>query len=447
MDDMVRVPAESIRREDGSRRNGGRLPVLRVFQTLVRWGWPMRLLNPVLGDFNPFLPEFRADPYPFYRRLQAKHRVFRGRLLGGTCFLPRYDDVVAVLGDARFSVDRPQADVFRRLQPFRGLSPEFTQAIMNTLLMTDPPAHTRMRRLVNKAFTPRVVEGLRGRVQALVDELLDAAAARRHMELVHDLAYPLPVTVIAELLGIPVADRARFKEWSDQLAVLLDPLQATEGLRPTERAFEEIAAYMCPIFAERRRSPRDDLISALVAVEDQGQTLNEIELLSLTMLILGAGHETTTNLIANAVLALLRNRGERRRLQDDPSLIGSAVEEFLRYDSPVQMTDRVATVDCEIAGQPIRRGTIVGLLLGAANRDPARFADPDRLDVGRQDNHHVSFGHGAHFCLGAALARVEAQIVIATLLRRFPGFDGDQHPKEWKRSVVLRGPTTLRLWW
>lgn len=447
MDDLAGASAGSIRRGRESRQKGGRLPVLRMFQTLVRWQWPMRLLNPVLGDFNPFLPEFHADPYPFYRRLQAKHRVFAGRLLGGTCFLPRYDDVVTVLGDARFSVDRPQADVFQRLQPFRGLSAEFTRAITSTLLMTDPPAHTRMRRLVNKAFTPRVVEGLRARVQALVDELLEAVTARRQMELVHDLAYPLPVTVIAELLGIPVDDRARFKQWSDQLAVLLDPLQATEGLAPTEDAFNEIAAYMRPIFAERRRDPRDDLISALVGVEDQGQRLSEIELLALTMLILGAGHETTTNLIANAVLALLRNPGERGRLQDDPSLIGSAVEEFLRYDSPVQMTDRVATVDCEIAGQPIRRGTVVGLLLGAANRDPARFAEPDRLDIGRQDNHHVSFGHGAHFCIGAALARVEAQIVIATLLRRFPDCDGDRNPKQWKRSIVLRGPTTLRLWW
>ena len=446
MDDLAGASAQSIRRAGERRGSGGKLPVLRLVQTLVRWEWPMRLLSPLLGDFNPFLPEYRADPYPYYRRLQARHRVYVTRLFGGM-LLSRYDDVVAVLGDPRFSVDRPQADIFRRLQPFRGLSPQFTQAIMSSLLMTDPPAHTRMRRLVNKAFTPRVVEGLRARVQALVDELLDVVAARRQMELVHDLAYPLPVTVIAELLGIPAADRARFKAWSDQLAVLLDPLQATDGFAPSERAFDEIAAYMHPIFAERRRAPREDLISALVGVEDEGQTLSEIELLALTMLILGAGHETTTNLVANAVLALLRNPGERRRLQDDLSLIGSAVEEFLRYDSPVQTTDRVATVDCEIAGHPIRRGAVVALLLGAANRDPARFAEPDRLDLGRQDNHHVSFGHGAHFCLGAALARVEAQIVIATLLRRFPDFDGEQHPREWKRSIVLRGPTALRLWW
>jgi len=424
-----------------------RLPMLRLYQTLVRWEWPFRLLKPLLGDFNPFLPEFRTDPYPFYRALRDKHRVYVSRLLGGAWLLSRYDDVAAVLGDARFSVDRPQAEVFQRLQPFRGLSPEFTQAIQRTLLMTDPPAHTRLRRLVNKAFTPRVVEGLRGRIQALVDELLDVVAARRQMELIADLAYPLPVTVIAELLGIPVHDRARFKEWSDTLAVLLDPLQAVDGLAPTERAFGEIAAYMRPIFTERRHQPREDLISALVSVEDQGQRLDEIELLSLTMLILGAGHETTTNLIANAVLALLQHPAERRRLQDDPGLIGSAVEEFLRYDSPVQLTDRVVSVDCEVAGRPVRKGTVVALILGAANRDPSRFADPDRLDLSRQDNHHLSFGHGAHFCLGAALARVEAQIVIPALLRRFPDLDGERAPRHWKRSAVLRGPTALRLWW
>ena len=422
--------------------------MLRLIQTLVRWEWPMRLLNPVMGDFNPFLPEYRVDPYPFYRKLQSKHRVYFARLLGGaTCVLPRYDDIVAVLGDARFSVDRPQADVFKRLQPFRGLSPQFSEAINRTLLMVDPPVHTRLRRLVNKAFTPRVVEGLRARIQALVDELLEAVAARRSMELVHDLAYPLPVIVIAELLGIPIADRARFKEWSDALATLLDPLQAVDGFASTERAYHEIAAYMSGIFADRRHTPRDDLISALVAVEDDGQRLSEIDLLSLTMLILGAGHETTTNLIANAVLALLRNPDERRRLQDNPELIGSAVEEFLRYDSPVQATDRVASVDCEIAGHPVRKGTVVALLLGAANRDPAHFADADRLDLGRRDNHHLSFGHGGHFCLGAALARVEAQIVIPTLLRRFPDLDGERAPKQWKRSLVLRGPTALRLWW
>ena len=448
MEHPTEAPAEPMRRaHHGVESKPRRFSPLRIFQTLIRWEWPIRLLNPLLGDFNPFLPAFRLDPYPAYRTLQAKHRVYVSRLLGSTCLLPHYDDIVAVLGDARFSVDRERADVFQRLQPFRDLSPGFTQAIQSALLMTDPPAHTRLRRLVNKAFTPRVVDGLRTRIQALVDEMLDAVAGRGNMELIHDLAYPLPVTVIADLLGIPTADRERFKHWSDTLAVLLDPLQAADGLAPTERAFDEFAAYMRPIFIARRDTPRDDLISALVAVEDQGQHLTETELLSLTMLILGAGHETTTNLIANAVLTLLRHPAERRRLQDDPSLIGSAVEEFLRYDSPVQFTDRVATVDCEVAGYPIRRGSVVGLMLGAANRDPAHFPEPDRFDISRKDNQHLSFGYGVHFCLGAALARIEAQIAITTLLRRFPSLDGDQAPKEWKRSMVLRGPTALRLRW
>ncbi|MGH7790177.1 MAG: cytochrome P450 [Candidatus Binatia bacterium] len=421
--------------------------MLRLLQMLIGWGWPMRVLNPFIGPFNPFLPAYRRDPYPFYRRLQRDHPIHFGRVLAGGCVVSRHQDVAAVLGDARFTVDRQQADVFKRLQPFQGLSPGFTRAITRNLLMLDAPDHTRLRRLVNKAFTPRVVEGLRPRVQALVDELLDAVAPRRQMELIHDFAYPLPVIVIAALLGIPAEDRERFKHWSDTLTALLDPLQAARGLGGCEQAYTEIGAYLRPIFAERRRAPRDDLISGLVAVEDQGQRLDETELLSLTMLILGAGHETTTNLIANAVVALLRFPDQRRRLQEDPALIGSAVEEFLRYDSPVQATDRVATVDCELGGHPLPRGKTALLLLGAANRDPARFADPDRLDIARTENPHLAFGHGPHFCLGAALARLEAQLAIGTLLRRFPDLQGDAQPKDWKRSVVLRGPTALALRW
>jgi pimeloyl-[acyl-carrier protein] synthase len=313
--------------------------------------------------------------------------------------------------------------------------------------MLDPPDHTRLRRLVNKAFTPRVAESLRPRVMGLVDELLDAVASRREMELVHDLAYPLPVIVIAALLGVPSEDRDRFKEWSDTLTALLDPLQANRGLEPCQRAYEELTVYMRGVFEARRREPRDDLISALVAVEEQGEKLDETDLQALVMLILGAGHETTTNLIANAVLALLRHPAERRRLQDDPALIATAVEEFLRYDSPVQATDRVALEDCEIGGRPFRAGSTALMLLGSANRDPARFADPDRLDLGRTDNDHLSFGHGIHFCLGAALARVEAQVAVNALLARFPDLDGETAPRHWKRSLVLRGPTALRVRW
>jgi len=420
--------------------------VLRFIQSLIRLEWPVRLLGPLIGKFNPFLPEFRADPYPFYRELRSADPVYFSPSLRGW-ILTRYDDAVSVLQDARFSVDRRQSNLFRRLQPLRHLRPDFSEAVTSSLLMVDPPRHTRLRRLVNKAFTPRVVENLRPRIGAVVDDLLDRAVPGREMDLIRDLAYPLPVIVIAEMLGIPAADREEFKRWSDALTALIDPLQAGEGMGPAETAFVELSSYLRRVFAERRRQPRDDLISALVAVEDGGETLGEAELLSLTGLILGAGHETTTNLIANGVLALLRNPAERRRLQDDPALIDSAVEELLRYDSPVQMTDRVALEDGEIAGKRVRRGVLVALVLGAANRDPERFRDPDRLDLGRVDNRHLAFGHGAHFCLGAALARAEAGIAIAALLRHFPDLHGETTPREWRRSLVLRGPTSLRVSW
>lgn len=420
--------------------------MLNLVQRVVRQQWLMRLLNPIIGPFNPFLREFRLDPYPFYRQLQSKSPVYFHPVMR-SWILSRHADVVAVLQDPRFSVDRQQSTLFRRLQPFRGRRADFVEAVNSSLLMKDPPDHTRLRRLVSKAFTPSVVEALRPRVQAIVDELLDVVAPRREMDLIHDLAYPLPVIVIAEMLGIPTADRDKLKDWSDTLAVLVDPLSAApgHGLPEAEVAYLELTEYLHDVFEQRRRQPRQDLISALVAVEEQGQKLSETELLALCALILGAGHETTTNLLGNAVLALLRNPDERQRLQHDPALIGNAVEELLRYDSPVQLTDRVATADCEIAGQRVRRGTMVALLLGAANRDAAEFADPDRLDLSRQNNHHVAFGHGPHFCLGAALARLEAQIALPTLLRRFPNLDGERQPKEWKPSIVLRGPLHLRL--
>jgi cytochrome P450 len=311
--------------------------------------------------------------------------------------------------------------------------------------MLDPPDHTRIRSLVSKAFTPRRVEKLRARVAELVDELLHGKG--REIDLVRDLAYPLPVIVIAELLGVPAKDRDRFKRWSEELSAILDPLSAGGRLGRANRAFADAAHYMRRIFEERRREPRDDLVSALVAAEEAGDRLSEIELLSVTMLILGAGHETTTNLIGNGVLALLRNPAERRRLADEPDLAASAVEELLRYDSPVQLTDRVTTEPMELGGQSIKERKAVVLLLGAANRDPEAFAEPDRLHLARTDNRHVAFGHGIHFCVGAALARLEAQVAIPELLRRYPDMRLAREPRadDWKKSIVLRGLKTLPL--
>jgi cytochrome P450 len=421
-----------------------RRTALRVVQKSIQLEWPVRLAGPWIGKFNPFLREYRSNPYPQYHALRRSAPIYFSPAFRGL-ILSRYADIVPILQDARFGVDRTQARVFQQLDLFGALSPDFAATVATTLLMQDPPSHTRLRRLVNKAFTPRVVEQLRGRIQGIVDELIDRIKARGEMALVDDFACPLPVRVIAEMLGVAADDRVEFKKWSDALTVLLDPIQASGGMAPAERAYAELSAYMRNVFAARRQQPRDDLISALVAVEEAGEHLNETELMSLVTLILGAGHETTTNLIGNAVMALLENPTERRRLQDDPALIRTAVEEFLRFDSPIQLTDRVANEDLEVGDHRVRKGDLIGLILGAANRDPEKFPQPDRLDLGRQDNDHIAFSHGVHFCLGAQLARVEAQVAIPGLLAAFPDLRGPLAPVEWKRSIVLRGPEEVRL--
>jgi cytochrome P450 len=249
--------------------------------------------------------------------------------------------------------------------------------------------------------------------------------------------------MIAELLGVPAADHARFRAWSDGLVDFLDPLSGTNGLETCRHATRELGAYFRELLAERRRAPREDLLSAMLAAEDDGSSLTEDELVALASLLLAAGNETTTSLIGNAVVLLLRHPGERRRLQEDPTLLPSAVEECLRMEPPVQLTDRAVVAEVELGGVRLAPGTIVGALLAAANRDPERFSDPERFDVGRADNVHLSFGHGNHFCLGAALARLETQAALGALLRRFPSFTGVPEPRAWKRSIILRGPISL----
>lgn len=425
--------------------SGRKKRVFKVVRTLMDWGWPMRVMNPLFGRFNPFLPAYRRDPYPVYRALREEAPVYFHPLFR-TWILTRIEDVESVLRGSHFSVDRTQTPFFKRFDPLKTLNPDFASAITRALLMTDPPDHTRIRRLVNKAFTPRAVEKLRSRLEGIVDELLEPMEAAGEFDLVRDFAVPLPVTAICELLGVPPEGRADMKRWSDSLAVLVDPFQAMGGgMRRAQEAFLEMAAYFRGLFAERRRAPRDDLITALVAAEEQGEHLSEIELLSLTALLMGAGHETTTNLIGNAVIALLRNPAESEKLRADPSLATNAVEEFLRYDSPVQLTDRIVTEDCTIGGASLRKGALVGVILGAANRDPARFDEPDTLRIDRKDVRHVAFGGGAHFCVGAALARLEAQIAIPRLLQRFPRLQGDVSSVVYTPSIVLRGPTSLRL--
>jgi cytochrome P450 len=399
-------------------------------------------------SFNPFDPEFRRDPVPSYRRLREEDPTHHSPL--GVWVLTRYDDCLAVLRHPHASSDARNSSSFQDF--FEHLNGEDAEALsdmrrLRPFLFMDPPDHTRLRGLVAKAFTPRVVEGLRPRVQSLVDELLDAVAERGDMELIEDLAYPLPVRVISEMLGVPPEDHETFKGWSRELARSLDPdfMVPADVLERRRQAVLAFHDYFRALIAERRARPSGDLLSALIAAEDEGHRLTEDEVLSTCTLLLVAGHETTVNLIGNGMLALLRHPDELARLRDDPSLARSGVEELLRYDPPVTMTARIAMEDIEVGGITVEAGAQAILLLGAANRDPAQFADPDRLDLARPDNHHVAFGHGIHFCLGAPLARVEGQIALTEVARRFPDLELAADEPEYKENIVLRGLASLPL--
>jgi unspecific monooxygenase len=312
-------------------------------------------------------------------------------------------------------------------------------------LFMDPPDHTRLRGLVNKAFTPRVVERLRERVEAIVDELLGAVAPKGEIEIVEDLAYPLPVRVICEMLGVPAEDHETFRSWSQHVARGLDPdfVLPPDFIERRQRTFDQLREYFLRLIEARRREPREDLISALIAAEENGQVLSEDELVTTCGLLLIAGHETTVNLIANGTLALLRHPDQLRRLRDDPSLIRTAVEEVLRFDPPVQMTARIALDDIAVGSATFRKGQLAILLLAAANRDEAQFADPETFDIGREDNRHLAFGMGIHFCVGAPLARVEGQIALSAIAERLRDPALMVETPKYKENLVLRGLEAL----
>jgi cytochrome P450 len=387
--------------------------------------------------FNPMDPEFIANPYPTYHRLRALDPVHQSPL--GFWVLTRYEDVVSVLRDPRFAKEAIAAFVVARF----GMAPP---GIGLSMLDRDPPDHTRLRGLVSKAFTPRVVETLRPRIQQIVDGLLDQVEDQRSMDLIEDFAYPLPVIVICEMLGVPVEDRDRFKEWGLDIARGLDAIMLPPDSEVTRRSVASrsaLSGYFRELIARRRASPRGDMLSALIAAEDAGDKLSEEELLATCILLLVAGHETTVNLIGNGTLALLRHPAELGRLRENPGLITNAVEELLRFDGPVQRTARIPSEDVTIGGRTIARGELVMPFIGAADRDPAQFPDPDRLDVTRAENRHIAFGWGIHFCLGAPLARVEGQIAINTLLQRLPKLALGTDKPEYRQSLTLRGLSTL----
>ena len=389
-------------------------------------------------EFNPLLPEFIANPYPFYHRLRSEDPVHRSTLLPDTWIVTRYADVAMILRDARFG--RHDAEDFFRERFGEG---PLINVFTKWMLFRDPPDHTRLRNLVNKAFTPRAIEGLRPRIHDLVNYLLDAVQQRGSMDIMADLAYPLPVLVICDLLGVPAKDRDLFKEWSGDVARTLDPIQTPEMVAKGHAVVESMVTYFRGLIATLRKNPQGDILSAMIAAEEQGDRLSEDELLANCILLFSAGHETTVNLIGNGLLALMSHPEQKQLLQENPALIQSAVEEFLRYDGSVQLTGRSVKEDLEIGGKLIRQGERVMTVLAAANRDPAQFPDPDRLDIKRTDNYHVALGQGIHFCLGASLARAEGQIAIGTLLQRMPRMTLLDETPQWRPAFTLRGLQTL----
>ena len=369
---------------------------------------------------------FVEDPYRSYEELRRKDPVHRMRLIEAWA-LTRYEDVQDVLIDHK---------------RFTNAERNYDYMQYRTFLDLDPPDHTRLRGLVSKAFTPRAVRELGPRIQGLVDELLDEVAGKSRIELISDFAFPLPVIVIAEMLGVPAEDRARFREWSDDIALSVNPLLNSEQIERVQQATEELFDYFEGIIEQRRQAPQNDMISALLAAEEDGDRLTHEELLSTLMLLLVAGNETTRNLIGNGMLALLKNPAQLQRLRDHPELLDPAINELLRYDSPVQIDSRNAIDDVEIGGKRIAAGQRILAIVGAANRDPQVFANPDKLDIGRDEVSHLSFGRGIHYCLGSPLAILEGRIAFTSLLERFSSIRLASDPV-FKEQIVLRGVEKL----
>jgi cytochrome P450 PksS len=391
-------------------------------------------------------PAFKANPFPLYARLRAEAPVYRMTLPTREVawLVTRYDDVAMVLKDERFVKAAANAQTPEQAANQRWFRKFFTKfALKRNMLELDPPDHTRLRALVQKAFTPRLSEQMRDRIQALTDHLLDAVQERGRMDLVRDYALPLPTTIIAEMLGVPVEDRHRFHRWS---SALLSAGSSTWGLLTAIPKVFAFLRYLRKTVRKRRARPQDDLISALARAEEAGDTLSEDELLAMVFLLLVAGHETTVNLIGNGMLALLEHPDQLARLREHPELIKPALEELLRYTSPVEMaSERFAREDVTVAGVTIPRGEMVFAVIASANRDERQFPNPDALDITREPNKHLSFGLGAHFCLGAPLARLEGQIAINTLLRRLPRLQLAVAPAalRWRKGLIVRGLAAL----
>jgi cytochrome P450 len=381
-------------------------------------------------DYNPFAPEVKANPYPYYAELRLEQPVYKLEM--GAYAVSRYDDVVYTLMHPELFSSTGMGTTQIRGRETR------------MMIATDPPDHTRLRNLVNRSFTPKMIADLEPRIRQLTEELIAAVAPRGEMELIADLAMPLPVTIIAEILGVDPARKEDFKRWSDQ--VLTDDSQ----LPPEEAAahakdMDDFQSYFEHAVEERRGRPRGDLISALVQAHEEQQALDADEVLAFVALLLIAGNETTTNLLGNAMIALTDNPDQLAKVVADPSLVPNLVEEALRYEAPVQFLFRLAMQEVELAGTVIPQGAPVLPLYGSANRDDRRFPNGEDFDVTRDASGHVAFGHGIHFCLGAPLARLEARIALEALLTRLPELRRKDESTEYVSSLFLRGPKRVSL--
>lgn len=397
-----------------------------------------------LDDLDLFSPAAKANPYPAFSLMRTQDPIHLLKAEGTqrAWLFTRYEDALAVLKDQRFIKDARKLMTSEQLEQAQGNLQHMASMHM---LSYDPPDHTRLRALVNLSFTPRLVEQWRERIQAITDELIDTIQEQHatEIDLIDTFAFPLPIMVITEMLGVPSEDSLKFRAWSN---ALLDVGSNPEEFERVQGQVIEFAMYLQNLISIKSQQSTDDLIGRLIHTEADGDKLNEIELMGMIFLLLVAGHETTVNLIANSMLALLQHPDQKRMLQEDPTLIKPAIEEFLRFHSPVCMsTNRWVGEDLEFGGKQMQKGDVVLLSLAAANHDPAEFMHPDELDITRKENHHVAFGLGIHYCLGAPLARLEGQIAINTLLRRLPNLRLAVEPEKliWRPSMILFGLSKL----
>lgn len=396
--------------------------------------------DPTLSLYHLMDPEVLANPYPLYHRLRSEDPVHWDPYLHAWV-VTRYADVLTVF--QHFSAQRTPTPEQLTALGLASLAP-LAQVMVRQMLFLDPPAHARVRGLASQAFTPRRVERLRSHIQDITRSLLDAVQDKGQMEVIADLARPLPAIVTAELLGVPISDWRQLTAWSADFAQVLGNFQHNPERAPQVlRSLGEMTAYFQAAVAQQRMHPREGLIGALLTAEVDGDRLSEEEVVANTIVTMVGGQETTTNLIGNSILTLLRHPEELERLREDLSLLPPAVEELLRYESPSQHTARLAPEDVVLGGKLISKRQAVIAVMGAANRDPERFAEPDRLDLGRQDNRHMAFAWAAHFCFGAPLARIEGQVALEAVLRRMPRLRLAGGPLQWRENLGLRGLTAL----